>query len=260
LIERSGPKLIYRQIVDWMNQQISSGAWPEHFRLPSEIELAAQLGVSRGTVRKAITQLINEGLLVSIHGRGTFVESAVIEQPLAEQLIAFSEALIEKHIPFTTRVLNQQLIVPPQRITSLLATPPDEQVLLLERVRLVRQTPIVYLINYIRANRCPGVENTNFEKYRLFETLEDHYHLALGWGQRTFEAQSADEKIASALEITLNDPIMHMEQLIYLRDGNPIEFSTIWFRGPSFRLSAIVKRGEKHERTENTIIYQTPGN
>lgn len=260
VIERAGPKPIYRQIVDWMYQQISSGAWPEHFRLPSEIELASQLGVSRGTVRKGITQLIHEGLLVSIHGRGTFVESTMIEQPLAEQLIAFSEALLDKHISFVTRVLTQQLIQPPQRIASLLSVRPTDKVLLLERVRLVRHAPIVFLINYIRADRCPGIENANFEKYRLFETLEDRYQLQLGWGQRTFEAQAADDRIAGALEIAPCDPVMYMEQLIYLRDGNPIELSTIWFRGSSFRLSAIVKRGEKHERTENMLVFHPPGN
>jgi DNA-binding transcriptional regulator YhcF (GntR family) len=124
-IERSGPKLIYQQIVDWMRQQISSGNWPEHYRLPSEIDLAAQLEVSRGTVRKAITELTAAGLLVSIHGRGTFVEASAIEQPLAEKLIAFSEALIEKKVPFTTQVIGCRLVAPPPRIASLLSIGPE---------------------------------------------------------------------------------------------------------------------------------------
>lgn len=254
-IERSGPKLIYQQIIDWMRQQISSGVWPEHYRLPSEIDLSAQFEVSRGTVRKAITQLISEGLLVSIHGRGTFVESNTIEQPLAEQLIGFSEALMSKNIPFVTRVVGQELIVPSLRIASLMGLAPHQQVLRLERVRVVRQLPIVYLINYIVAARCPGIENTDFEKYRLFEVFENTYNLELGWGQRTFQAQTAEECAAKMLEINPCDPVMYMEQLLYLCDGTPIELSNIWLRGNSFRLSAIVSRGSKHGPIQNTMEF-----
>lgn len=256
-IERSGPKLIYQQIIAWMRQQISSGFWPEHYRLPSEPELAAQLGVSRGTLRKAITQLISEGLLVSIHGRGTFVESTVIEQPLAEELIAFSEALLEKKIPFQTRVHRQELIQPPQRVASLLSISPGQPVLLLERVRTVGAQPVVYLINYIAVTDCPGIETVDFTQRRLFETLEGRYKLALGWGQRTFQAQSADEHVAAMLEINPCDPVMYMEQLLYLQNGSPIELSNIWLRGSTFRLSAIVQRGHRRGLVSNTMEFKT---
>jgi len=255
-IERKGPILIYQQIVDWMRQQISSGNWPEHYRLPSEIDLANDLEVSRGTVRKAISQLIDEGLLVSIHGKGTFVASGTLEQPLAEQLVAFSEALLEKKIPFTTRVIRQELLIPEKRIASLLSTSPKAKVFYLERVRMIHQTPIAYLINQVYTKPCPGVEEVDFTRFRLFETLENRYHLELGWGQRTFQAQAADARVAEVLNVSPCDPVMYMEQLLYLRDGTPIEFSMVWYRGNSFRLSSIVKRGEKKDLQKNTMIIE----
>lgn len=254
-IERSGPKLIYQQIVDWMRQQISTGVWPEHYRLPSEIELAGQLEVSRGTIRKAINQLTSEGLLVTIHGRGTFVEAKVIEQPLAEQLIAFSEALLEKKISFQTHVMRQEIEPPPQRIASLLGLAPGAAALTLERVRSVHQNPIIYLHNYVVTDRCPGIEKVDFTQVRLFQTLEETYGLKLGWGQRTFQALSADAHVADMLNISNCDPVMYMEQLLYLQDGSPIEFSRIWLPGNSFRLSAIVMRGEKRDHNRNMLVF-----
>lgn len=254
-IERSGPKLIYQQIVDWMRNQISTGIWPEHYRLPSEQELAAMFGVSRGTVRKAINQLTSERLLITIHGRGTFVESTVIEQPLAEQLIAFSEALINKSISFQTQVLHQQIEIPPRRIASLLSLKNEAPALVLERIRSVGQTPVNYLINYVAIQLCPGIDKVDFTKYRLFQTLEERYKLTLGWGQRTFQAVSADEDIAHKLNINACDPIMYMEQIIYLPDGSPIEFSRIWLPGSSFRLSAIVKRSSKRDVDQDMIVF-----
>ena len=254
-IERSGPKLIYQQIIDWMRKQISAGTWPEHYRLPSEFELAAEFDVSRGTIRKAINELTSEGVLVTIHGRGTFVESTVIEQPLAEQLIAFSEALIDKKISYQTQVVRQEIEIPPQRIASLLSLQDGVPALTLERVRSVRQTPINYLLNYVNPQYCPGIEKVDFSRYRLFQTLEERYRLTLGWGQRTFQAISADEEIAKKLNITVCDPVMYMEQLIYLRDGSPIEFSRVWMPGSSFRLSAIVKRGEKRDTNKDMVVF-----
>jgi DNA-binding GntR family transcriptional regulator len=255
-IERTGPTLIYQQITGWMRQQISSGNWPEHFRLPSEIDLANELEVSRGTVRKAIRQMIDDGSLVSIHGKGTFVASSTLEQPIAEQLVGFSEALLERNIPYTTRVIRQELVVPEQRIVSLLAAGPAAPVFLLERVRSVRQTPVAYFINQINTRRCPGIETVDFTRYRLFYTLEETYHLELGLGQRTFQAQSADERVAEMLNISSCDPVMYMEQLLYLRDGQPIEFSMVWYRGNSFRLSSLVRREEKKSIYKNTILIE----
>jgi DNA-binding GntR family transcriptional regulator len=257
-IERTGPKLIYKQIVDWMRSQITSGNWPEHYRLPSELELVSELKVSRGTLRKAINQLTKEGLLLIVHGRGTFVASPTIEQPLAEKLVGFSEALIDRNIPFVTQVVEQKLILPPQRIASLLSVAPDVPILLLKRVRLVRQQPVVLLVNYLNITRCPGIEKVNFERFRLFETLENHYKLKLGWGQRSFQAQSADETVAALLKISPSDPVMYMEQLLYLSDAKPIEFSTLWFKGSSFRLSAMVNRGPQKDLQENTMIIGEP--
>jgi DNA-binding GntR family transcriptional regulator len=176
-IERDAPKLLYGQIVQWMNRQVDTGAWPEHYKLQSETELAARLGVNRGTVRKAIAELVAQGRLISIHGRGTFVASQTLEQPLAERLIAFSEDLLEKGIPFETRVLDQSVIVPPHRVASLLSLAPEAKVFFLKRVRVVAQLPLILLHNYVVCDRCPGIETVDFTRHRLLETLERRYKL-----------------------------------------------------------------------------------
>ena len=103
-LDRTGPAPIYLQIETWIREQIAAGAWPPRFKLKAEVDLATELDVSRGTVRKAISDLMAEGLLTQTHGRGTFVSPHVVEQPLADRLVTFSEDLISKGIPFETRV------------------------------------------------------------------------------------------------------------------------------------------------------------
>jgi DNA-binding GntR family transcriptional regulator len=109
-LERTSPTPLYQQIQDWMRNQIAYGVWPEHYKLKSETDLAAELGVNRGTIRNAVKALTDSGLLVRIHGRGTFVRSRTIEQPLADHLITFSEGLVLEGISFETRVIEQQTI------------------------------------------------------------------------------------------------------------------------------------------------------
>ncbi len=241
-IDRTHPQPIYQQIREWMRRQITSGLWPEHYKLKPEHELVSELGVNRGTIRKAIADLIAEGLLVTVHGRGTFVVSRMLEQPLAEGLIAFSEDLIRKGIAFETEVLEQTTAPASQRIAGLLLVPPGTDVFVLNRIRTVRHEPLALMKNYLLPDRFPQIQTVDFTCQRLFETLEKQFNLPLSWGQRTFQAQVASEEIAQALDISPCDPVMYIEQVSYLRDGAPIEVSDIWLRGDRIRLSAIVKR------------------
>jgi len=241
-IDRDRPEPIYQQIREWMRQQITSGLWPEHYRLKSEFELVTELAVNRGTIRKAIADLIAEGLLVTIHGRGTFVMSRTLEQPLANGLIAFSEDLIRRGIPFETRVLEQTTTKASQRIAGLLSVPIETEVFLLKRLRSVRQEPLALLENYVLFDRCPQIKDVNFTHQRLFATLEKQFNLPLSWGQRVFQAQVANDETARLLGIEPCAPVMYLEQVTYIRDGSPIELSDIWLRGDRFHLSAIVKR------------------
>jgi len=260
-LERDAPTPIYQQIQDWMRFQIRSGRWPEHYKLSAETDLARDLGVSRGTVRKAIADLIAEGLLVQIHGRGTFVSSSHLEQPLAERLVAFSEDLINKHIPFETRVLEQSVIHPDQRTASLLSVSTTSDVFYLKRLRIVRGAPLILLNNYVVLSRCPGLERVDFTRYRLFEALEDLFGLKLDWGRRTFEARAADEDTARLLGISPCDPVMYLEQVVYLQDGSPIELSDVWLRGDRFRLWATVsRRGSptRHSASQEFVATSAP--
>lgn len=250
-LEHDRPEPLYLQIKAWIQEQIRQEIWPEHYKLVNEINLADNLGVSRGTVRRAISELIEEGMLVRIHGRGTFVASKRLEQPLAERLVTFSEDLISRGIPFETQVLERSLIHPPESLASLLSVTEHDQVFFLKRVRLVGQEPLILLHNYVVYAHCPGIEAADFTRHRLFEVLEEQYGLKLDWGRRTFEAQAATPEIAEHLGISECDPVMKLEQVVFLDNGSPIERSDVWLRGDRYRLMATVKRDGARENSIN---------
>ncbi len=259
-LDREVPTPIYQQIKDWLRQQVKHGAWPEHYKLKAETDLAIELGVSRGTMRKAIMELIEEGLFTRIHGRGTFVASSILEQPLAERFVTFSEDLIVRGIGFETQVIEQSIIQPVENVTSLLGLRPGDEVFFLKRLRSIGGEPLVILENYIPYTRCQGIEHYDFTRYRLFEVLEEHLGLELDWGRRSFEARVADSEIASLLNISESRPVMFAEQIVYLSDESPIELSNLWFKGERFKLSATFKRDKKIDHTQRTFSEEyTPG-
>lgn len=77
---------IYMQVVEYLRENIASGAWEEASKIPSEVDLMSTLGVSRGSIKKAISKLVDEGLLEQIQGKGTYVKSKDISFPLLKAL------------------------------------------------------------------------------------------------------------------------------------------------------------------------------
>ncbi len=243
VLDRTNPEPLYIQIKNWMLQEIESGRWPVHYKLPAEEDLAHTLGVSRGTLRQALRELIAARRLIQIHGKGTFVTSSQeIEEPLARDLLAFSEGLIQQNIPFRTEVLDRRVMIPDTRIAAFLHLRPDEPVFYLKRRRFVNDVPIILTENYVALSLCADIEHENFTEQRLFQCLEERFGLHLDWAQRTFEARAATPEQAILFNIPVGSPLMYIEQIVYLQDGRSIECSDVWLRGDRFKLPATVSR------------------
>ena len=245
--DHNGPVPIYEQIKTWIKGQIVSGAWLEQYKLLAEADLAVELEVSRGTVRKAIADLTKEGLLVRTHGRGTFVAPGALEQPLADRLVTFSEDLISRGIPFETEVLEQGVVEADGRLAGRLHVLVGQNLFFLKRQRLVKDVPLIVLHNYVILDICPDIVDLDFTHVRLFEVLENQYGLKIDYGRRTFQAQAANAETASYLALEKGDPVMHIEQQTFLINKQLIEFSDLWLRGDQFKLSARVQRSDQSQ-------------
>ncbi len=243
-LERAGAVPIYVQLKGWMRHQITTGAWPSGHKLTAEADLADELGLARGTVRRAIEDLIAEGLLQRTHGRGTFVAPPPVDQPLAERFVTYSEALIAQGIAFTTDVLDARTVEATPAIAAKMACPAGTELFSLRRVRRIADSPVTLLHNVVVAEHCPGIEAYDFTHLRLFQVLEENYGLRLQRGRRVFQALNADLDTAECLDIDPGTAVMHLAQTTFLSDGRTVEYSEVWLRGSTFRLSASVQRGE----------------
>jgi DNA-binding GntR family transcriptional regulator len=241
-INREAPVAIHAQISERIRNRIARGEWPAHYRLKTEPELAAELGVSRGTLRRALTTLIQEGLLRQVRGRGTFVTSMTFEPSIAQRLSTLSEDFADQGILFDTTVLGHGLVSPPQPVAALLDLPTSGTVFQLDRLRSTHGEPVTLLGNYVRSDLVPGIDDFDFSGTSLFGILEGHFGLKIGTARRTFSAEAAGPDVAEALGLPVGAPVQYLQQVSYLADGRPIEYSDVWIQSERLKVTSLLSR------------------
>ena len=241
-LDRGAPASLHAQISDAMRLTIASGAWPKHHKLKAEPELAKDLGVSRGTLRRAIATLIEEGLLKQVPGRGTFVTETLIEPAFAQRLSTLSEDFASQGVSLDTEVLEASLVDPPKGIGRLMRLPKGTRVLRLVRIRTAESKPIGLLHNYVRTDLAPDIEKVDFTRTSLFGVLENDYRLKIDNARRTFSAQAAMDDVAEALQLPPGAPVQYLEQLTFLSDARAIEYSDVWIDSRSLRVVTLLTR------------------
>lgn len=233
---------LYEQVLALFADNIRGGAWPVGTRLSDEITLAEELGVSRGTLRRAISDMARRGILRRVRGRGTFVLTSRIEQPLASRLISFAEAMEEQGLAFTTQVLAFRREIPDARERTLLELRPGETAFFIERVRRVEGKPLVYLRNHVPAKVCPKLSRRTLESTPLFELIEKGGRHRIEWGRRSFRAVAAEGAAARHLRVTHGAPLLLLEQTIYSTRSVALECSRVWIDSSRMEIAAVLGR------------------
>ncbi|PYF98315.1 transcriptional regulator, GntR family [Georgenia satyanarayanai] len=242
MFDHEGPQPLNVQVSDVIREKIISGEWQPDHRLSSEPELAQEFGISRGTLRRAISTLIREGLLVQARGRGTFVTATALEPSIAQKLTTLSEDFAHRGEEVRTEVLTIDTMRAPAPVSALLDLAKGQDVLHLERVRSSSKGPVAYLVNYVRLDVAPGLESVDFSHQSLFGELESRHGLKISRGRRTFSAVAATAELAQRLGVVKGHPLLYLEQITYLADGRPVEYSDVWIHSERMRVTSLLSR------------------
>ena len=243
IINKNDPKPLYRQIVDLIREKIITKEWEADYQLPAEEDLSKQLGISRGTVRKAISCLIKEGMLIQIHGKGTFVSEQKAIHPFGQELISFAESMERNGIKFDTKVIEKKFITPNDYLKDKFSLTQNQKIFYLKRVRYIDQEPVISIENYINSSLCEGIELIDFESNTLFETIETLSGSKISFGKRRFDAKELMEEEAKWLSLPKGSPILFLDQIIYLNDMIPVESSNVWIKSDKYFVTSYLSRG-----------------
>lgn len=229
-LNKNVPVPLYYQLKQLLLEEIQSGRLKEHDCLPTEIELAAMFGISRPTVRQAINELVNEGYLSRLKGKGTYVTKPKISQEFVHVIENFNDGMLRKGVQPKTKVLGLQMVEADEELMQALNVEPGDKVIELSRLRYANDEPIVLVTTYIPYALCPQLLDADFRQDSLYKIFEAH-SLTICKVRRVFEAQMATAQDAVLLDINAGEPLLCFDTTAYLDAKTIIEYSHCRYRG-----------------------------
>ena len=224
-IDRNSPLPLYAQVRRGLESRLAGGEWRPGDRIPGEPELCKEYGVSRPVIRQALQELAMEGAIIRRKGLGTFVaEPKVVSRSLVHSLVGFYQDMEQRGFATETRVIEQTLLPAGEKIGARLRTDVLTPVVKISRVRSVGGHPVVLVSSYLPYALCPGLIQADLRHQSLYAFLEQEYGLRIAAGRREIEAVLASDEEGRLLEVERGAPLLRLESVSFLEDGQPMEY------------------------------------
>lgn len=240
-IDRSLPVAAYFQIAHDLKSRISSGEWNGTRKLPPETQLAQDYGVSRMTIRQAISELDKDGLITRKQGAGTFIENTSPSQGRATVTMAaslsVSQALIDMgYDPEVQLIQACELSDPPEEVARALRLGENDTVTHFQRNFVIEDKCVVVTRSYLPSKMVEGILDKPLEGDSIQRTLYERYGYHDKLCQRWIEAIGASEEDAELLSVDVGSPLVLLTSLFFDYRSLPIDYvRTVW-PGDSIRI------------------------
>jgi GntR family transcriptional regulator len=235
---QAGPRPKHAQLRDAL-AELATELGPDA-AIPSERELMETYDVSRATVRKAIDTLVSDGLLVKIHGRGTYVARPRLESRL--HLASFSQDMRRRGLTPSTRLLAVELDRPPAEVAVALELTDDDKAWRLDRVRLADGQPIAIENGWYPEPPLPGLDRHDLGG-SLYELFGGEYGLTIDSAEQTLWGEAADDEVAGRLDCPAHTPLLVFRR-VSSAGGRPIEYVVSRYRGDRYQIHMSLGRDQ----------------
>jgi GntR family transcriptional regulator len=226
---------LYAQLKEALVEEVARGTFKPGDRIPSHRELCVRYHMSHMTVRRAITELVNEGVLHAVSGKGLYV-SEPKQDADAGALTSFHDDMIRRGMTGDARTLESYMVSASTALAQIIGIEPGAPVAFMRRLFMANNKPIAISMAYLNYGLCPGILDRELVAGSLFATLRDIYGLRLSSGKRTAEAVLADPEQADLLGMQMPASLLLVEQLTFLDSGQAVEYGRMFFRGDRYRV------------------------
>lgn len=228
----------YVQVKEEIRRKILSKEWVEGCRIPVEAEFCEMFGVSRITVRKALEELQDEGYLLKVQGKGTFVQSQSHEQRLSK-FYSFREELKSRGVNEEAVVLEVTIVDATDDIASHLGIEPGQSVFRIHRVRRTEQGPYAIETSYIPYLLCKTITKQKIRDDGLYRTLANN-GIIVNSAKETFRAINVNKEQSNLLDVRIDSAAIALTRTAY--SGSVIvEYCVCVVRGDFFRFTVELK-------------------
>ncbi len=233
-VSRDSGEALYAQIARQIEQEIGNLYAPGE-GLPSEADLALRFGVNRHTLRRAIDELIDGGMLERRPGRGVFVTDAPLDYQVAAGT-RFTETLSSQGLTADSRILRNQTVPANERVAQRLGITVAEPVLWLETLRMANARPVCVISHFIPAKDFPDVRD-QYQGGSLHQFLAATYGCVLRRTESLVTAVLPQGDDARLLSMPQNRPVLRVKSVnIDDRNGAAVEYAVTRFRADRIQL------------------------
>ncbi len=237
----------YLRLKNDLVDEIHAGVYAPNDRLPSQRELGERYGLSHMTVRRAINELVQEGVIYARQGQGIYVADSKQEAERGP-LFSFTEDMALRGMRASSRVLEKRIVNASTMLASTLQVVVGQPLVCLRRLRLADNEPMAIQTAYVPSRLCPGLLELDLEDASLYELLQRHYGLRIDDRQSAAGAAMTTEEEASLLGVAHPAALLVTEQITFLDTGAPIEFVRSLYRGDRYQLPIARRdRGSSRE-------------
>lgn len=209
-----------------------------HDSMPSEPQLAAQFGVSRGTVKQAIMDLVNEGVLYRKQGRGTFVCEPRITR-FFDRLPSFTDDIRRSGKGPQTHILSFKQVSPPLNLKHLFAMGDGETLIKIKRIVSTEDSPVVVLTSFLNPHIYPRLSASDI-KESLYTALKTHYGIVPVKAQDTYSIVDVSPQTAGLLKCSKDACVFFSQRIAYLENDEPAEYVESFIRSDRFKLNIFI--------------------
>jgi GntR family transcriptional regulator len=220
----------YHRIYLVLREQLEDGRFAGG--VPGELALMRQYGVARVTVRRALEQLAQEGLIAREPGRGTRAigwparQGAAANDPMRTRLTGLLENLVSMGLRTSVKVLDVDTVAASEAVAGALALAPGSMVQKAVRVRSTREGPLSHITTYVPADVARQFGRRELARKPILLLLEEA-GVKVGRAVQTVSARLADAEVAGHLDLAVGSALLAVRRLIYDEQERPVQ----WLHG-----------------------------
>lgn len=225
---------LYHQLKEILMETIESGEWKPGDVIPSENQLMQEYNISRNTAKKALDELVQDGVLNRVQGKGTFVSAPKFEQSLSS-FYSFSKVMKENGLNPRDVILGLRESEARPSVAKQLKLAENTPVYELQRLRCLGDEPIILETSYIPKALFPGLTAQRLEENSLYDVMQSDYGLYVTKAKEIFEPVLIRDYESKFLHVEEGNPALLLERIAFESQGNPVEFCRSLIRGDRCR-------------------------
>lgn len=236
--DRRRPEPLWHQAEMALRDLIDQGAWAPGLQIPNEDRLCEMLGISRITLRHALRNLEEAGMLRREHGRGTFVRSATMVAGV-RGLTSFTDEMQTLAVAPGTRLLLAQVIPASAEIAEALEIAEGDSVVQLRRLRLGNGQPIGIQTTHLPSARVPGLFEAALNVTSLYRWLKDNAGIVPVKAKEVYRVGAVAAGDAADLELPAGTPAFEVERITF-DQRSPFEFAVSTMRADRYEIRSTL--------------------